>query len=234
MVDLLGFEVPVGDIDFAGFFANTWWYLLIIVLITFILVVAIVIIFFFLTYNKRIEFYENVSGMGFRRISTKRARTLKLGLGGEEVLKVLGGLYLSAYGRKIGNKTYMFVKGQDGYWYNCVHGDLDAKMNTLDIEPIDRDVRMYHLALERLAHQTYGKSSFLEKYGIHLMLFFFLIVMLIGFWLIAGKINEGLVVSADTSRTNQAVVGDLRGLLLAQENINNEGGTGIVPAPPDS
>jgi len=231
MVSVFGVaEIPTPNINISGFLASTWWYVFLIAGIGFIIITTILLIFFFKTYNKKIEFYENIAGMGFRKIAVRRARTIKLGVGGEEVLKVMGGMFLSAYGRKIGNQTYMFVKGQDGYWYNSIHGDFDAKMGMLDIEPIDRDVRMYHVALQRLAQSTYGKQSFLEKYGIHLMLFIFLLIMLIGFYVIAGKINEGLKVNADTSRTNQAVVENLRDILVAQENIINEPeGSGIVP-----
>jgi len=93
-----------------------------------------------------------------------RARIVKLGVGGEEILKTFsGGTYVSAYGRKMGKNTYWYAKGGDGYWYNIILGDLDTKQKILDVEPIDRDVRMFHVALDRLSHQTYGKTSFLEK-----------------------------------------------------------------------
>lgn len=231
MVNVFGLvNIPTPNINISGFISSTWWYIFIIATIGFILITIILLIFFFKTYKYKVEFYENIAGLGFRKVAVRRARTLNLGVGGAEVLKVLLGTYLSAYGKKIATNTYMFVKGQDGYWYNSIHGDFDAKMGMLDIEPIDRDVRMYHVALQRLAQQTYGKSSFLEKYGIHLMLFVFLIVMLIGFYVIAGKINEGLSVGATTSATNQAVLENLQKILVAQENINNNPvESGLVP-----
>ncbi len=68
-------------------------------------------------------------------------------------------MYLSAYGRKMGKNTYWYAKAQDGYLYNFLLGDLDAKRAMLDIEPIDRDVRMFHVALDRLSNDTYGKES---------------------------------------------------------------------------
>jgi len=126
-------------------------------------------------------------------IKAARARIVKLGIGGEEILKTLfGGHFVSAYGRKMGKNTYWYAKAQDGYLYNVLLGDLDAKMGMLDIEPIDRDVRMMHVALDRLSQQTYGKNSFLEKYGIHLLLFVFLIVLILGMWFIVGKIGEAV------------------------------------------
>lgn len=164
---------------------------------------------------------------------------MKLGTGGGEVLKTLaGGHFLSAYGRKMGKNTYWYAKGPDGYWYNFLLGDLDTKMAILDVEPVDRDVRMFHTAIDRLSHLTYGKSSFLERYGIHLMLFAFLIIMLAGAWIIVGKINEGLQTNAQSSELASKVLDRIDKLLQRNNNLQNQfdetesgiEGSGLVPA----
>jgi len=147
---------------------------LIVVIIGLLLIGALATFIFFWTFNRKIVLFENIAGQGYQPVLKTRARVIKLGVGGEEILRTLfGGYYVSAYGRKMGRNTYWYAKGQDGYWYNVILGDLDAKQAILDIEPIDRDVRMFHVALDRLSHSTYGKSSFMEKYGIHMMLFVF-------------------------------------------------------------
>ena len=225
MANIMGFEVATPNIDISGFLSSSWIYVAIITFIGIILIAGISIMLFFMTYNKKVIVFENISGMGYQPILSTRARIVKLGIGGEEILKTLvGGKYVSAYGRKMGRNTYWYAKGQDGYWYNCTLGDLDTKLSMLDIEPVDRDVRMFHVALDKLSHQTYGKSGFLEKYGIHIMLFAFLIIMLIGFWIIAGKINEGLVATNAAANINLKTVEAADAALTKVDSVNRNSG----------
>jgi len=88
-----------------------------------ILITTVALLLFFRTYSRKIIVFENVSGQGYQPILRTRARIVKLGVGGEELLKTLaGGKYVSAYGRKMGKKTYWYAKGSDGYWYNILLG----------------------------------------------------------------------------------------------------------------
>ena len=177
MVDIIGVEIPTPTIDIGGFLSSSWIYILIISVVGVLIILTVVLLLFFKTYNRKIVLFENVSGLGFQPALKTRARTVRLGAGGEEILKTLaGGHFITAYGRKMGKNTFWFCKARDGYWYNVLLGDIDTKLNMLDIEPVDRDVRMFHVALDRLSHQTYGKQSFLQKYGIHMLLFAFLVV----------------------------------------------------------
>ena len=193
ILDDLGVGDAVPKIELTGFFSNTWIWVLVVVLVGLILIGLVGWLVFMMTFNKKVILFENITGQGYQPVLKTRARTIKLGVGGEELLKLLWRkTYVSAYGRKMGKNTYWYAKGQDGYWYNIVIGDLDTKQAMLDIDPIDRDVRMFHVALDRLSHQTYGKQSFMEKYGIHMMLFLFLIVMILGLWFIVGKIGDAV------------------------------------------
>ena len=200
------------------------------------MVVGIAIFLFMSTYNRKIELYENVSGRGYFRTKTALARRVKLGRAGEEVLKTMSGDIFSAYGRKTGKNTYAFARGQDGYWYNILHGDLDAKFGVLDIEPVDKDVRMFHLGIEKVAQQDYAqKKGFMEKYGIHMIMFFFLLMFLIGFYVIAGKINEGLVASnsPEVAKVNKETAQLLKSLLIQLDSAErkiSETTTGIIQA----
>lgn len=236
MAEVLGVNVPLPTIDITGFLSSSWIYVFIIFVIGLILIVTIALLLFFKTYNRKIVLFENVSGLGYQPSLKTRARVIRLGVGGAEVLKTLaGGHFITAYGRKMGKKTFWFAKAQDGYWYNFLLGDLDAKLNMLDIEPIDRDVRMFHVALDRLSHQTYGKQSFLQKYGIHLLLFVFLIVLIFGMWIIIGKVGTATEALAATAETNEAVVESLAKILQGASNIQTGGSgtpTGIIPAEP--
>jgi len=164
-----------------------------------------------------------------------RARIIKLGKSGEEVMKTLaGGRFVTAYGRKMGRNTYWFAKGPDGYLYNVLLGDLDTKLRILDIEPVDRDVRMFHIALDRLSHETYDKKTFMEKYGNQLILFLFLIALIVGMMVIIGRIGKATEALAATASTNERVVGSLQQILQSTNNIQEQaqgqGGSGLVPA----
>ena len=230
----LGVDRSIPSINISGFISNTWIWVAFVVFIGFIFIIALGVFLFFKTYNKRIILFENISGENYRPVLKTRARIVKLGIGGEELLKTFkGARYLTAYGHKMGRNTYWFAKGQDGYWYNIVLGDLDTKMGMLDIEPIDRDVRMFHVALDRLSHQTYGKQSFLEKYGIHLMLFLFLIVLVLGMWFIVGKIGDAVAplsqsakMSLEIQESNAAITEKLESIV---SSLTKGGATGIVP-----
>ena len=200
ILDDLGVGGSIPSINITGFLSSSWIYVALIVVAGFIFIAALIGFLFFLTYKKKIIIFENISGQGYQPVLKTRARIVKLGIGGEELLKTLiGGIFISSYGRKMGKNTYWYAKGQDGYLYNIVLGDLDTKQLMLDIEPIDRDVRMFHVALDRLSHQTYGKNSFLEKYGIHMLLFVFLIVLILGMWFIVGKIGDAVAPLAQAS-----------------------------------
>ncbi len=242
ILDDFGVGEVLPSIDIGGFLSNTWFYVVIIFIIGFIGLMGVGVLLFFKTYKKRIVLFENISGQGYQPTLKTRARIVKLGIGGEELLKTFAGNhYVSAYGRKMGKNTYWYAIGQDGYWYNILVGDLDAKQAILDIEPIDRDVRMFHVALDRLSHQTYGKQSWLEKHAVHLLLFVFLIVLILGMWFIVGKIGEAvepLATAGDNAvkiqQANDKTLVKLDALIrtlgYAPKEVEKTGGSGLAPA----
>lgn len=230
MANILGAEVPIPEINITGFFSSTWIYFTIIAVIGVILIVGVIFLLYMRTYNRKVVVFENISGQGYQPVLKTRARIIRLGNSGEEILKTLsGGKYVTAYGRKMGKNTYWFAKGQDGYWYNIVLGDLDTKMNILDIEPVDRDVRMFHVALDRLSHLTYAKQKFMEKYGVHLLLFLFLIVLIAGMWFIVGKVGDATQALASTAETNRQVVDTLGKVLEKTQTISKSSGITLTP-----
>ena len=239
ILDDLGVSGSIPKIDLTGFVSSSWIYVLVIVLVGLLIIIGVALFFFFSTYKKKIIVFENIAGQGYQPVFRSRARILKLGVGGEEILKTLfGGHFVSAYGRKMGKNIYWYAKGQDGYWYNIVLGDLDTKQAMLDIEPIDRDVRMFHVALDRLSHSTYGKQSFIEKYGVHMIMFLFLIVLIGGMWFIVGKIGDAVAPLAQSSETalkvqemNIKITNQLDSIArnMGYSSISS-GGSGITPA----
>lgn len=235
MADLLGVQLPT--IQVTGFLSSTWFYVLIVFIIGAILVTTLILVLHYRTWNKKIEFFDNVGGRGYQRIATKRARSIKLGKSGSEVLKAKGyAHFLPAYGRKMGRNTYWFAKGLDGYYYNVVLGDLDGKMNMLDVEPIDRDVRMFHVAMDRITQNLYGdQKGFLEKYAPYMFLFMFFLLMVGSMWLIVGRVGEAIQQDVKTAETNERVANLLAEILKGADNIatrQDSGGSvsGLVPA----
>jgi len=235
MADILGINIDVPKLDISGALSGSWIYIVLIGIIGLIIVGIIAILLFMNTYNRRVVFFENISGQGFQPVMKTRARKIKLGRSGEEILKTLkGGIFLSAYGRKMGKNTYWYAKGSDGYWYNILLGDLDAKFGILDIEPVDRDVRMFHLGIDKIAEKDYAqKKSFMEKYGVQMMVFIFLVIFLIGFIVVAGKISEGLkaMSNPETAKINQETVQLLNTILTKMDSTQRGGESGLVPAP---
>lgn len=226
--NVLGLGISTPSVDVSGFISSTWIYVLIIGFLGFILIAGIAAIMFYSTYNRRVEIYENISGLGFQKTGVTRARVIKGGVGGVEVLKTLkGGTYLSAYGRKMGRNTYWFAKGSDGYLYNIILGDLDAKRSMLDIEPVDRDVRMFHVAMHQLIQNTYGDKRNIEKILLGIFFLALLVIFFVGMYVISGKF-------ADVSKTNKEVATRLSEVstsiaqeIVAYENIRR--GTSGVP-----
>jgi len=226
MADIGGLAVP--DINITGLFSSTWIYVAIIAVIGLILIVGVSLLLYFRTFNRKVIFFENISGLGYQPVMRKRARRLKVGTGGEEVLSLMGGDTISAYGRKMGKNTYWFAKGIDGYWYNFLLGDLDTKMAMLDIEPIDRDVRMFHTAKDKQNRYNYDKKGFMEKYGTMLIAFIFLIILIIGMWLIIGRIGKATTALADTAKTNEKLTATNLELLKQNERVKTGGIEGVV------
>lgn len=189
MGEILGTQMPT---VFQKIHFQINWVLILIVFLVFIAAcITIYIIWNRRTYRYKIIVFENISGQGYQPTIRDKARILKVGDGGEEILFLKKKkVYRTAYGRKMGTNTYWFAVGQDGYWYNIVLGDLDAKMGMLDIEPIDRDMRYAHVSIRRNIQDRYNKQSFMEKYGSIMMNGLFLLIMLIGLGILIGKIGD--------------------------------------------
>ncbi len=240
MGEIFGVSTP--DIDITGMLAGSWIYILIIGFVGLIAIVAVGLILFYKVYNRKIVVFENVSGQGYQPIFKTRARIIKLGVGGEEILKTLArGKFTTAYGRKMGRNTYWFAIGQDGYWYNFLLGDLDTKMAMLDVEPVDRDVRMFNTALYRMADRDYNTKSFMEKYGNYMIAFVFLIILVLGMWMLIGAIGKATAPLAEATdnyekiaNLNMKVTERLdniaRRMGIQIDEIESSGGSGLVEA----
>lgn len=180
------------------------------------------------TYNKTINVFENVAGLGYQLIFKDRARLISIGDGGEEILYLRKKkVYRTAYGKKMGTNTYWFAVGQDGYWYNILLGDLDAKMGLLDIEPIDRDMRYMHVAIRKNITERYRKTGFMEKYGVMLINGIFLIIMGGMVWLMIDQVGGLIQQSTATQEVIQKALEHSNEILGKIDSVG-AGGSGIV------
>jgi len=177
------------------------------------------------TYFIQIRDFENISGQGFQLTGRNTARLLKIGDGGEEVLMLRKGKsYRTAYGKKMGKNEYWFCKGQDGYWYNCVLGDLDAKMGMLDIEPIDRDMRYMHVAIRKNIQDRYKAENKLDKYLPMIVSFIFLIIMIVAVWLLISKVGDLMHEATNVVTAVKPIAADLTNALSKLDNICSASG----------
>ena len=228
MVDVLG----IVDIQVPSFAIGVGYLSVILAIFFFVLFGAIIIYFIYdrKVYNRKIIVFENISGQGFQIVLKDRARLIKLGDGGEEILHLKKKkVYRTAYGKKMGKNTYWFAIGQDGYWYNMVLGDIDAKMGMLDIEPIDRDMRYMHVAIRKNITDRYKSKKIATATAIIVSgIVLTMLIMFIGNWFILDKIAE---VSKSTSQNIEAsamVQEATKQIVSSLDNIC--GGSGISPA----
>lgn len=220
----LGFDAPEFSTSGVGF-----WITVIAVVIFFLVLMGILVWFYIQhkRFNIKIRDFENISGQGYQLVKRDTARIVKIGDGGEELLLLRKGkTFRTAYGRKMGKNEYWFSKGQDGYWYNSVLGDLDAKMGMLDIEPIDRDMRYMHVAIRKNIQDRYRKKEGLEKYAPLIISFFFIVIMIIAVWLLMAKAGD-LIASATGSVNAAQPIAEQLTIAVSKLDTLCAGGSGL-------
>lgn len=159
MTNVLGIEFPTPNIT--GLLSSSWIYIAVISIITIIAVLILAVVLFFATYNIKVEVYENIGG-GSKMVRTikTRARRIKVGKGGEELLHLLRPrVFRTAYGKKIAPNTYAFIVGEDGYWRNSAFGDYNFDRETLTLEPVDKDVRLAYTSIGKIIDNDYNPNK---------------------------------------------------------------------------
>lgn len=231
MPQIFGIETGISVPSFASsFLGGTLNLILLVVVVMGFIAVGVWFYIDRTTYNKKIIVFENISGQGFQPVFKDRARIIKIGDGGEEVLFLKKKkVHRTAYGKKMGKNTYWFAIGQDGYWYNILLGDLDAKMGMLDIEPIDRDMRYMHVAIRKNITERYRKVGFMEKYGIMLFGGFILFILLGGLWFLIDQIGELINQATGAVTAAKDVIEPLSTIASKLDSVCS-GGSGISSA----
>lgn len=226
-LNLFGFETGLNLPTFTTSGIGYWITLVtIIILFSFSIMILIYIWYMKKIYNKKIIVFENIAGSGWQKNYDDTARIVKIGDSGEEILFLRKKkVYRTAYGKKMGTNTYWFAIGQDGYWYNIVLGDLDAKMGMLDIEPIDRDMRYMHVAIRKNIQERYRKVGLMEKYGVAIVSGIFLLIMVIATWLLMSKAGDLITVATQTIDSSKPIADALTNAVGKLDTLC--GGSGI-------
>ena len=214
MASFFGAEIPgIPEINVVGWFSNTWMWIALVGFIGVVLIISAVLVIFFMTYKRKVIIFEEINHE-LVPVMTTRARIIRLRAGGEEVMKTLmGGYYVSAYSKRIGKSSYWFLRGTDGYLYNFV---LDSYGKPIFVSG---DMRMFNIAIDRLSQQTYGKQSFMEKYAVHMILFVFLVVLVLGMWFIVSKIGDVTAPLTASTKANTELMEASKGILSSLDNI---------------
>lgn len=228
---LAGTGLNMPSVNIMGFFSNTWIWVAIVVVIGILLILTIGIILFFKTFNRKIIIFKQGAD-GLVPYKKTRARLIRLKKDGLQVCKLLmGGDYISAYGRSMGKNSYWYELGQDGYLRNFV---LDVYGN---VEYIDKDVRMLYGAIETYSRQTHGKSNTFEKVMAIMVIFVLLVSIIVGGWMIIGKIAQvsqaqtaNIEASTKLQEANTVLAERLDRLLKSVELKSVGGSTGVIPA----
>lgn len=180
-----GYEIPI-SLDISGWLSSSWIWVAVVCLIGVVACIGVALMLFFYTYKRKIIVFEEISGC-LQPVLSTRARVIKLRAGGEEVMKTLiGGYYVSAYGRRIGRNSYWYLKGSDGYLYNFILDKFGKPVY------IDGDMRMFHVAIDRLSEKTYGDSHNLTKVMVAGGILLGLIILILGGWWVAHTIGVAL------------------------------------------
>lgn len=211
---ILGINMP--DL-ILGVPAYTFILMSIIFLVVIISFTVMILLYYYRVYNKRVIVFENVSGQGYQPTGRDRARIIKFGDGGEELLWLRKKkVYRTAYGKKMGKNTYWFAVAPDGYWVNILLGDLDAKMGMLDIEPTSRNMRFMNVANRKNIEERYRSRDLMSKYGVFIIsaIFFIIIACIVAY--IFSKISktteslkQSMTVMQQVASSNEKVLATL-------------------------
>jgi len=232
MAQLFGFETGL-NVPAMAASSIGWWVLVLLVSILVMGVLAFLVWIYLQRqlYKTDIVVFENIAGQGWNVAYKDKARFFRLSKDGTEVFMLKKKkIPLTAYGKKMGHNQYWFAIGQDGGWYNFVLGDLDAKMGTLDIELIDRDIKYISVAMRKNAAENYGpKQSWFDKHGVWVMGGITLVVIFVGLYFCFEQLGNGLsTLAAATDRLTEAQEPTIKALGYVDTICS--GGTGITPA----
>lgn len=210
MANVFGLETGI-DLPSLGITSGYWTGTVIVGLILIALGFASWYFYNKSVYRYNLQYYENLGGNRFLEAGKDKARIIRLGIDGGELLWAKKKrTFLPADGLRMGLNKYYFAKNnEDGYWYNITLGDLDAKAGILDIEPTDRDMKATQYAIRKNTEGRLAKKNDLGKILQIVVPVVMLLILIIGGGYLINKVGDASSVVASQTSENIRIQGEI-------------------------
>jgi len=178
-------------------------------------------------FNKKITVFDLINGY-YQPTIRDRARTVKLGSGGFEILYLQKlKVYKMAYGTRVGKDMYYFFILPDGYWYNGLLSGTVTKDGTIPIISTNPLARAQYTALEKYVETLYSeKKGFWDKYGNWVLSGMFILIIGVFSWLSFKELSSALSQFPDLINKLSQLVDKINQLLAAADRS----GSGLYKA----
>lgn len=182
-----------------------WEMVLFVVLVLAFLItgaVVTIVVMSRLRWPLRIRINSNISGLGYGLVGKDKARVVRFGDGGEELLFLRKRKKLRVgYGKRTGLREITFTIPEDGLWYQVGYGDFDKTLREIGLTPTSVNVRLAMASARKGLDERLKPKSWAEKYAIPLMIGAILILgIMLGASIIimSKKIVEASRINAQT------------------------------------
>lgn len=226
MADIFGTQVNLGSIEkinVTGFISSTWWWILIIAVIGIIFLVILGLILYYKTYNCQAIVFRHGLTRGIEKKT--RMRSVLLKHSGLSVFKLLFSAdFVPSDSLPMYARTYWFERGKDGYLRNFVLNPDNS------IKYIHNEMRLFDEAISKQAKEDYATGDKWAKAIAYFVIFVFLLTFIIGMWVVSGKFIDAAEQMGKSAEANQKTMEVAERILEMNGALNENGGSGIIPA----
>lgn len=197
-----------------------------------VLFAVIGFIFFYLwlmkkKYNKKIILFEKI-GVQFIPIKKYWGCEIKFSTAGDTITKIRGiDKFLPNPTKQMGLREYWYFIREDGEWINFELADLDEESRKVGAKFLDKEMRFSRTAIQKSLRDQFEKKSFMEKYGVYVVTFSFLAIIIVGMWFLWDKWLDLANVTKNAVETADMVLQKTNSILSTMDNVCS-GGSGIV------
>lgn len=194
-------------------------------------------------FNKRITVCDIV-GSYYEPVMRDTAKIVKIGTGGFEILYLRKSkVYRIGYGGRVGKTDYYFFIQPDGYWYNGMMAAgvklIDKEKGLIPVVTTNASMRTQYASLEKQIDNLHAeKKSFWDSNKTWMIPAVFLMIIIIGAWLISKEIAPVLNAATEATKKQAELTAAQTDLtnrfseMLTNFKISSQssGGSGLVPA----
>ena len=179
-------------------------------------------------YNKTLIIYEKISGKVVE-VARDRAMNVKFSTDGTIVWYLKKSKrYLAPGVKQMGKRVYWFYIREDQEWINFELADLDEEMRTAGAHFLDKEARFTRTQIQRGLKDRYDAPGFWKQHGIMIMNMTFIILILLGTWLLFDKWIDLAGATTDGVRTSGVVLDKVNNVMSQLDRICI-GGKGYIP-----